>query len=274
MAAPLAPALRQSNDARFRYHVDVCQVISTTRVGVRYYRVRAVDRSDNTVWTALKTFDDFVALDAELRDSRLFHRSPFRKGRLKALPAKRSVLALWGRRQELWLGHDVPARLQQYLEDVLQRVSGTGVVDCHPVNQFLCTSIVDVISEHERSSLPFVSGQASGMAFSDVMLIPRDSFPELTRRLVQEVAPGIDVVVADDADTGIGDLSRLLEVQEGNGEPCVICHDDMELDDEVRALACGHRYHLDCISRWLTVRSACCLCLQPALPVEARGSDA
>lgn len=286
MAALLAQASRESNDVSSAgaalYRVDVSQVSG----GILLYRVQVTRTSDSTRWAALRTLEDFVSFDAELRSTAIFHRNPFRRGRLPALPSKRKVWALWGRRHELWV-EGIPARFQQYLEKVLQR---TGVRECQPVRRFLCLSGAGRSTGLGASYLPprrRVSVQASSEAFHEgynlqvsslalegQVLVPRDSYPSITQRLVQELAAEIDSVVEGDADTTVQDFSRLLTVQQGNGEPCVICQEDLLPHDDVRALACGHAYHLDCISRWLAVRSACCLCLRPAIPAEAGGPEA
>lgn len=42
-------------------------------------------------------------------------------------------------------------------------------------------------------------------------------------------------------------------------EHCCICLLDFE--SVVKRLPCGHRFHVDCIGRWLEVRNACPLCV-------------
>ncbi|KAI9225839.1 MAG: hypothetical protein DHS80DRAFT_33324 [Piptocephalis tieghemiana] len=39
---------------------------------------------------------------------------------------------------------------------------------------------------------------------------------------------------------------------------CAVCLDDFDLGDQLRALPCGHRYHLECIDPWLTEKSSAC----------------
>ena len=45
-------------------------------------------------------------------------------------------------------------------------------------------------------------------------------------------------------------------------EPCCICLTDMELDEQLRMLACGHRMHGACLRGWLRGKAAatCPLC--------------
>lgn len=42
------------------------------------------------------------------------------------------------------------------------------------------------------------------------------------------------------------------------GDTCAICIDNLEEDDDVRGLTCGHAFHASCLDPWLTSRRACC----------------
>ena len=42
------------------------------------------------------------------------------------------------------------------------------------------------------------------------------------------------------------------------GDACAICLDNIEDDDDVRGLTCGHAFHASCLDPWLTSRRACC----------------
>jgi len=42
------------------------------------------------------------------------------------------------------------------------------------------------------------------------------------------------------------------------GDTCAICIDNIEDDDDIRGLTCGHAFHAACIDPWLTSRRACC----------------
>lgn len=42
------------------------------------------------------------------------------------------------------------------------------------------------------------------------------------------------------------------------GDTCAICLDNIEDDDDVRGLTCGHAFHASCLDPWLTSRRACC----------------
>jgi len=58
------------------------------------------------------------------------------------------------------------------------------------------------------------------------------------------------------------------------GDACAICLDNLELDDEIRGLTCGHAFHAGCLDPWLTGRRACCpLCKADYWVPKPRPSD-
>jgi hypothetical protein len=59
------------------------------------------------------------------------------------------------------------------------------------------------------------------------------------------------------------------------GDTCAICIDNLEDDDDVRGLTCGHAFHGGCVDPWLTNRRACCpLCKADYYTPKARPDDA
>ncbi|KAK8181780.1 RING-8 protein [Phyllosticta capitalensis] len=48
------------------------------------------------------------------------------------------------------------------------------------------------------------------------------------------------------------------ELLSSRGDTCAICLEDLEDDDDVRGLKCGHAFHAGCVDPWLTSRRACC----------------
>ena len=48
------------------------------------------------------------------------------------------------------------------------------------------------------------------------------------------------------------------ELLDSPGDTCAICLDNIDDDDDVRGLTCGHAFHAGCLDPWLTSRRACC----------------
>ena len=41
---------------------------------------------------------------------------------------------------------------------------------------------------------------------------------------------------------------------------CVICQDDIKLNDIIRTIECSHSFHIDCIDKWYTENKKCPIC--------------
>ncbi|KAF8399486.1 hypothetical protein HHK36_015352 [Tetracentron sinense] len=47
--------------------------------------------------------------------------------------------------------------------------------------------------------------------------------------------------------------------EEGDGD-CAICLEDWEIGGEARVMPCKHRYHTNCIEKWLEIHGSCPVC--------------
>jgi hypothetical protein len=64
------------------------------------------------------------------------------------------------------------------------------------------------------------------------------------------------------------------EMEAPPGDTCAICIDNLEDDDDVRGLTCGHAFHAACLDPWLTSRRACCpLCKADYYVPKPRAAD-
>ncbi|KAK9317275.1 hypothetical protein V1524DRAFT_375209 [Lipomyces starkeyi] len=62
----------------------------------------------------------------------------------------------------------------------------------------------------------------------------------------------------DDEDAVLTHPNLHPDLADTSGDACAICLEQLEDDDDVRGLSCGHAFHAACIDPWLTTRRACC----------------
>lgn len=51
-----------------------------------------------------------------------------------------------------------------------------------------------------------------------------------------------------------------VEVEEGDEGECVICLEEYEVGGVVKELPCKHRFHGDCVEKWLGIHGSCPVC--------------
>lgn len=68
--------------------------------------------------------------------------------------------------------------------------------------------------------------------------------------------PNSTTKAEDDKKNEVFETTR--DMPDMSGDLCAICIDNLEPNDEVRALACHHVFHSDCVTPWLTTRRALC----------------
>ncbi|GMG20379.1 unnamed protein product [Ambrosiozyma monospora] len=64
--------------------------------------------------------------------------------------------------------------------------------------------------------------------------------------------------VNEEEDNDDNDKTSDVEDPHFTSGTCAICLDNLDDDDEVRGLICGHVFHADCVDPWLTNRRGCC----------------
>uniref|UniRef100_A0A0N4Z2B8 RING-type domain-containing protein n=1 Tax=Parastrongyloides trichosuri TaxID=131310 RepID=A0A0N4Z2B8_PARTI len=60
--------------------------------------------------------------------------------------------------------------------------------------------------------------------------------------------------------TTIMPFSKDSQSDENESERCTVCLCDFDSGDEVRALNCSHKFHVECIDQWLNINKKCPLC--------------
>ncbi|MFS7898406.1 putative transcription factor C2H2 family [Helianthus anomalus] len=83
------------------------------------------------------------------------------------------------------------------------------------------------------------------------------------------------VVGAGTSDSGLSEetISEHLQVYTAQGkmsdvDACSICLGEYEKKEKMGRLECGHRYHAECIKRWLLSKNVCPMCRSTALTVQ------
>lgn len=69
-------------------------------------------------------------------------------------------------------------------------------------------------------------------------------------------------------------VNRLSELGGSSGGSCSVCFEDYECGDMLRVMPCGHRFHVECVDKWLITSTslsrgpACPNCNAPLVPEE------
>jgi Ring finger domain len=87
---------------------------------------------------------------------------------------------------------------------------------------------------------------------------------------LEEALENIDEISSDDsgrASEYLGELKQdefIYDKITKDDNICCICRDPYSIGERLRALPCMHRYHSECIHKWLTRKNKCPRCLTPA----------
>ncbi|KIW77422.1 hypothetical protein Z517_09868 [Fonsecaea pedrosoi CBS 271.37] len=86
------------------------------------------------------------------------------------------------------------------------------------------------------------------------------SRPKSNQSTVTPGTPVHKVTSHDDEDEDEERIQTALPPEQlpDPGDACAICIDNIDDDDDIRGLHCGHAFHASCVDPWLTSRRACC----------------
>jgi len=58
-------------------------------------------------------------------------------------------------------------------------------------------------------------------------------------------------------------VMEITDDKEFKGESCTICLSEFECGHKIKTLPCTHRYHCECIDKWLETQNKCPICKHP-----------
>lgn len=185
----------------------------------------------NARWPIRRRFRQVVALHVQLLQG--LGRTAIKDG-LPRPPPKVTCRSLWhGPIDERFLAVRA-VNMQRYFNDLLGYIP--FVDQCEALHEFLCSVDVNNMSYDALLDLEQAIGRGGTVPVVEASAI--------------EALPRYDK-----------DNSALLAV-----ERCVICQEDLEAEEDVRVLPCGHQYHFPCIAQWIPVSNTCCVCQSVAIP--------
>lgn len=62
-------------------------------------------------------------------------------------------------------------------------------------------------------------------------------------------------------------IDAMESVEVGGGDQCVICLEEWEAGERAKRMPCDHRFHGECIEKWLKIHGSCPVC-RYEMPVE------
>jgi Zn finger protein HypA/HybF involved in hydrogenase expression len=53
-------------------------------------------------------------------------------------------------------------------------------------------------------------------------------------------------------------------------DSCTICQENYKNEDKIATLDCMHKYHAECLKKWLVIKNVCPICKSEALVIEKK----
>jgi len=182
-------------------------------------------------WPIRRRFRQVLGLHTQLMQG--LGRTAVEDG-LPCPPPKVTIRSLWhGPHDDRFLASRA-VDLQRYFNDLLAYIP--YVDQCQALHEFLCSVDVNRMTYEALQDL----GSAMGRAVE---------------------APVVEASAIAALPSRDKESSAHLAM-----ETCVICQENLELEDDVRLLPCQHQYHFECIATWIPQSNTCCICQAAAVP--------
>jgi hypothetical protein len=101
-------------------------------------------------------------------------------------------------------------------------------------------------------------------------IVPISPILSITRytppRIIQHTTYDDYIFLTQLQDVKIGLITKnllknsIVKLNENDNEFCVICQDDIDIDDIVRNINCSHTFHINCIDNWFVENKKCPTC--------------
>lgn len=150
------------------------------------------------------------------------------------------LLFRWTGRLEEWiqelLGHPRQGPRERVSNEEIQKLPRETFVGEDQLQKWSVSSLKDELKRLQRHA-EMRMGFAGGSE---------------TREMQQLIKSGLGVEKAEL-------VQAVLKARGGDsGISCAVCLSNYTNDEELRVLPCGHRFHCDCVDRWLTQQSRTC----------------
>ena len=85
-------------------------------------------------------------------------------------------------------------------------------------------------------------------------------FDQILSRLMEQAANGAGAPPASKEAVSKLKTCKISSKEKEEKASCSVCTDEYEVEEEVREMPCGHKFHKDCLDPWLKLRNSCPVC--------------
>ncbi|XP_059635224.1 E3 ubiquitin-protein ligase MBR2-like [Cornus florida] len=175
---------------------------------------------------------------------------------------------------EIWSQDETDHIRRQYEESILcmLRVPDDSLEGSMALTILPAGNGVNLRLVSEEQDIPFLI-QSLFSFITDMIDRYRDMRIDVDRMSYEELLALEDHI--GNVDTGLSEETMtkslkhckyfLLTEENAEKDSCSVCQEDYEEEDDLGILNCGHRFHMECIKRWLRCKNLCPVCKSTAL---------